>query len=45
MDKRIFSCGVFADLKNTFDTVHHAVLLNKLYHDGVTPDWLLSYLK
>ena len=32
MDKRLFSCGVFIDPKEAFDTVDHKILLHKIDH-------------
>ena len=47
MDKRLFSCGVFIDLKKAFDTVDHKILLHKLNHygfRGVINKWFSFYL-
>ena len=45
MDKRLFSFGVFIDLKKAFNTVDHKILLDKLYHygfRGVINKWFSS---
>ena len=47
IDNSEFGCGIFIDLKKTFDTVNHAFLLTKLDHcviRGVVHDWFKSYL-
>ena len=48
MDQRLFSCGVFIDLKKAFDTVDHKILPHKLDHygfRGVINKWFSSYLQ
>ena len=48
MDKGLFSCGIFIDLKKAFDTVDHQILLRKLNFygfRGLINDWFLSYLQ
>ena len=44
MGKRLFSCGVFIDLKKAFDTVDLKILLHNGFC-GVINKWFSSYLE
>ena len=47
IDKKLYTIGVFIDLKKAFDTIDHSLLLKKLRTygmRGVVLDWLTSYL-
>ena len=49
IDEGYFSCCIFLDLSNAFDTVNHQLLLNKLHWPlygirGNVHDLLVSYL-
>ena len=48
MKTNIIWCNVFIDVKKTFDTVDHSVLLNKVHQHGfreVINNWFSSYLR
>ena len=47
LDDGQLACGIFIDLENTFDTVSHHILLEKLDHygiRGISNDWFRPYL-
>ena len=47
LDNKLFTCGIFNDLREAIDTVDHKILLQKLYHYGIRGiiyDWVSSYL-
>ena len=46
MDLKLFTCGIFLDLKKALDTVNHSILLKKLNRHGIRGiinDWFSSY--
>ena len=47
MNLKLFTCWILIDLKKAFDTVGHAILLQKLDDygiSGIINDWFSSYL-
>ena len=47
LDEGKFTCGVFIDLQEVFDTVDHDILLSNLNHysvKGASYQWFKSYL-
>ena len=48
IDNKLSTISVFIDLKKTFATIYHTLLLQKLYRygiRGIANAWLDSYLK
>ena len=48
LEKNLFPCGVFVDLRKAFDTVHHTISISKLEYYGIRRiplAWFKSYLQ
>ena len=46
-DRNLYTCGVYLNLQNAFDTVNHEILLEKLKYYGIKEtsyNWFKSYL-
>ena len=47
IDNKMSTIGVFIDIKRSFDTINHNILIDKLEHYGVrgtANKWIMNYL-